>query len=199
MYATVNQEQPREYWNYERFQPVWREQDDYEVIRRLGRGKYSEVFEGVTVDADEKVVVKILKPVKKKRIKREIKILLNLRGGPNIITLYDTVKDPVSKTCSLVFEYVDCQDFKVLYPTFTDMDVRYYMYELLRGLDYAHSKGIMHRDIKPHNVMINHQSKILRIIDWYVLDCNPPSPPPSCPPTRPSIRFAIVCLTVGLY
>lgn len=36
-----------------------------------------------------------LKPVKKKKIKREIKILQNLRNGPNIITLYDIVKDPI--------------------------------------------------------------------------------------------------------
>lgn len=36
-----------------------------------------------------------LQPVKKKKIKREIKILENLRGGPNIISLLDIVKDPV--------------------------------------------------------------------------------------------------------
>uniref|UniRef100_A0A0A9XX56 non-specific serine/threonine protein kinase n=1 Tax=Lygus hesperus TaxID=30085 RepID=A0A0A9XX56_LYGHE len=46
------------------------------------------------------------------------------------------------------------------------MDIRYYCYELLRGLNYAHSKGIMHRDIKPQNVMIDHQQRKLRIIDW---------------------------------
>lgn len=40
----------------------------------------------------------ILQPVKKKKIKREIKILENLRGGPNIITLADIVKDPVVST-----------------------------------------------------------------------------------------------------
>jgi serine/threonine protein kinase len=55
----------------------------------------------------------ILKPVKKKKIKREIKILQNLVGGPNIITLLDIVRDPQSKTPSLVFEYVDNEDFKV--------------------------------------------------------------------------------------
>ena len=37
----------------------------------------------------------IFKPVKKKKIKREVKILENLRGGTNIIKLIDTVKDPV--------------------------------------------------------------------------------------------------------
>ena len=53
----------------------------------MGRGKYSEVFEAINVTNNEKCVVKILKPVKKKKIKREIKILKNLAGGPNIITL----------------------------------------------------------------------------------------------------------------
>ena len=44
----------------------------------MGRGKYSEVFEGKRAETDEKLVIKILKPVKKKKIQREIKILQNL-------------------------------------------------------------------------------------------------------------------------
>jgi serine/threonine protein kinase len=55
----------------------------------------------------------ILKPVKKKKIKREIKILQNLTGGPNIIQLLDMVRDPASETPSLIFEHVDNVDFKV--------------------------------------------------------------------------------------
>jgi serine/threonine protein kinase len=66
------------------------------------------------------------------QIKREIKILQNLCGGPNIIKLMDVVRDQHSKTPSLIFEYVNNTDFKQLYPTLTDYDIRYYIYELLK-------------------------------------------------------------------
>jgi casein kinase II subunit alpha len=46
-----------------------------------------------------------------------------------------------------------------LYPKFQDYDVRYYIFELLKALDFCHSKGIMHRDVKPHNVMIDHEKR----------------------------------------
>ena len=164
--ADVNVHQPPEYWDYENFTIEWGNQDDYEVVRKVGRGKYSEVFEGVKVATGEKCVTKILKPVKKKKIKREIKILQNLRGGPNVINLLDVVRDPGSRTPSLIFEHVDAADFKVLYPTLSDLDIRYYIFELLKALDFCHSRGIMHRDVKPHNVMIDHARRKLRLIDW---------------------------------
>jgi casein kinase II subunit alpha len=145
----------------------WGEQDDYEVVRKVGRGKYSEVFEGVRAQSvDQKCIIKILKPVKKKKIKREIKILQNLAGGVNIISLLDVVREPQSKTPSLIFEYVNNTDFKVLYPNLTDYDIRFYLMELLKALDFSHSQGIMHRDVKPHNIMIDHEKRQLRLIDW---------------------------------
>lgn len=70
--------------------------------------------------------------MKKKKIKREIKILENLRGGTNIITLQAVVKDPVSRTPALVFEHVNNTDFKQLYQTLNDYDIRYYLYELIK-------------------------------------------------------------------
>lgn len=111
-------------------------------------------------------MIKILKPVKKTKIKREIKILQNLCGGVNVIRLMDVVQDPGSKTPSLVFEHVNNLDFKVLYPKLSDFHIRYYLYELLKALDFCHSNGIMHRDVKPHNIMIAHEERKLRLIDW---------------------------------
>lgn len=167
VYHDANLHRDQSYWDYESMQMEYKgNQANYEVIRKLGRGKYSEVFEGINVQHDTKCVVKILKPVKKKKIKREIKILQNLYGGPNIIKLYDIVRDVQSKTPSLIFEHVNNVDFKLLYPTFTVYDMQYYLCELLLALDYCHSMGIMHRDVKPHNVMIDHEKRQLRLIDW---------------------------------
>ena len=112
------------------------------MVRKIGRGKYSEVFQGLNVSkapGQQECVIKILKPVKKKKIKREIKILQNLCGGINVIQLLDVVRDSQSKTPSLVFEHVNNTDFKVLYPTLTDYDIRYYLFELLKALDFCHS------------------------------------------------------------
>eukprot|EP00954_Amorphochlora_amoebiformis_P024762 1368625-Amorphochlora_amoeboformis.AAC.1 len=74
--------------------------------------------------------------------------------------------DPHSKTKCLIFEFVDACDFKTLFPNLSDTDIRYYMFQLLQALDFCHSKGIIHRDVKPHNVMIDHRRRKLRLIDW---------------------------------
>lgn len=136
------------------------------MVKKIGRGKYSEVFAGYSVRNGHKCVVKVLKPVKKKKIKREIKILQNLSGGQNVVQLLDITKDPLTKTPCLIFEHINNVDFKLLYPTLSDFDVRYYINELLKALDFCHSMGIMHRDVKPHNVIIDPEKRILRLIDW---------------------------------
>lgn len=48
----------------------------------------------------------------------------------------------------------------------SDYEVRLYLYKLLQGLDFAHSRGLMHRDVKPRNVVINRRTRTLRLIDW---------------------------------
>lgn len=61
VYADVNSQNPREYWDYESYVVDWGNQEDYQLVRKLGRGKYSEVFEAINITNNEKCVVKILK------------------------------------------------------------------------------------------------------------------------------------------
>jgi len=166
IYADANARLGRDWFDYDHLAVQWGNQDQYEIVRRVGRGKYSEVFEGVHLAENERCIIKVLKPVKRSKIKREVKILQNLAGGPNIVTLFDVVRDPASKIPSIITEYVNNVDFRELYPRFTDADVRFYTLEVLKALDFCHSKGIMHRDLKPHNIMIDPLARKLRVIDW---------------------------------
>ncbi|ETE61504.1 hypothetical protein L345_12743, partial [Ophiophagus hannah] len=72
VYTDVNTQRPCEYWDYESHVVEWGNQDDYQLVRKLGRGKYSEVFEAINITNNEKVVVKILKgdliPVRSLRV-----------------------------------------------------------------------------------------------------------------------------------
>ena len=61
VYADANAHRPREYWDYESYVVEWGSQDDYQLVRKLGRGKYSEVFEAVNMTNNDKAVVKVLK------------------------------------------------------------------------------------------------------------------------------------------
>jgi len=135
-YADAAQQQPKEYWN-DVCNIEWGNQDKYEVLQQLGKGKYGEVFEGVNTETNQRCVVKIMRPVKEQRLKREIKILRLVSGGPNIVTLHEVVRDPDTKTPCFIFEFVDTMTLKELQAVVTDMDVRSYMYQV--GL--AHMLG----------------------------------------------------------
>ncbi|ORZ25261.1 kinase-like domain-containing protein [Absidia repens] len=178
-YTYANVSQPKSYYDYEALQIEWGVQNNYEIYRKLAVAR-------INIVNQEKCVIKVLKPVKKMKIQREIKILQNLTGGPNIIGLLDVVRDEQSRVPSFIFEHVANSDFKFLYPLLSDLEIRYYMMELLKALDYCHSKGIIHRDVKPQNVMIDHSQKKLRLIDWGLADFYHPG-------TEYNVRVASRC------
>jgi len=166
VYANVNEGLGPGWYDYDRLHIDWNVPDRYEILRRVGGGKYSEVFEGIDLTNEETCIIKVLKPVAKHKIKREIKILRNLSGGPNIVGLLDVVRDPASRSNSLIMEYVENTDWKDVYGTFTELEIKHYGFQLFKALDFVHSRGIMHRDLKPNNIMYDREKRKIRVIDW---------------------------------
>ncbi|KAG6333064.1 hypothetical protein ID866_6026 [Astraeus odoratus] len=168
-YADVNSALGRSWYDYENFTIEWSTPERYEIVDR--------VFQGVDMVNSETCIIKVLKPVADKKIKREVKILRNLTGGPNIIALLDVVQDPSGRYHSLIMEHVESMDWKKLLFVLTEADIKYYTFQLLKALDFVHSRGVMHRDVKPGNVMIDHRRRKLRLIDWGLAEFYHPSVP----------------------
>uniref|UniRef100_A0A5S6QFS7 Casein kinase II subunit alpha n=1 Tax=Trichuris muris TaxID=70415 RepID=A0A5S6QFS7_TRIMR len=154
------------YWSYVSHVIEYGNIDNYCLIRPLGSGRYGKVFEGIDLRNNERVAIKVLKPLDIMKVKREVKILENLQGKGNVIQLKDIVPNPVTRTPALITEYVNCTDFSTIYLNLTDYQIRYYIREVLKALDYCHSHGIMHRDVKPHNIVVDPAMGKLRLIDW---------------------------------
>jgi len=161
--------------DYDKFPLVFGCEDDYDVRRPLGKGAHGEVFEGIRTHNASSIaptasgdlcVIKKLKSAKERMIRREVQILHNLRDGPNIIALLDVVQGPRSKEASLIFEHGDFVELKSVSKMLSDEEVRFYIFEILRALEYCHSQGIMHRDVKPRNVVVNLETKQIRLIDF---------------------------------
>ncbi|KAF7684172.1 putative casein kinase II subunit alpha like protein [Astathelohania contejeani] len=166
-YANINTNKPESEYNYDKYNIEEGDIDDYEITKRIGQGKYSEVFLGKKIDpSNSKCVIKVLKPVRLSKVKREIMILRKL-DHPGIVDLWDVVRDPDSGAYILIFEYFEAyRDTRSLFKLFEMQDIRFLMKQILTALDYAHGNGIIHRDIKPQNIIINPVSKQLKVIDW---------------------------------
>lgn len=142
--------------------------EPYEIVDYIGTGKYCDVFTAYrNHDYSKLVAIKVLRPVRQSKYNREAKILFDLKGGPNIVELYEVVQNPRTLQYSFVFEYIkeEC-DYSALFDHISLQEAQIYLYQLMRAVQFAHSKGIMHRDIKPLNIIYDRQERKLRLIDW---------------------------------
>ena len=155
VFSNVLESVPQEEYDYEKTMIEWSEPNNYQIVKKIGRGKYSDVFLGVVKGSHYPCCIKSLKPVREEKFRREIMVLQRLLGGPNIVKLYDCVMEKSTGTPSLIMEYVNNTNYKEIYPAFKMRDIKQYIREILIGLNFTHSKGIIHRDIKPQNICYN--------------------------------------------
>jgi len=66
----------------------------------------------------------------------------------------------------IVFDYFEAEHYRTLFPALTKLQIKHFIYQTLKTLNYAHNLGIMHRDIKPLNVLMSKETQEVRVIDW---------------------------------
>jgi hypothetical protein len=140
----------------------WR--DRYELVGRIGSGGFAEVYEAVDLTLDEPVALKIVADGRSlnARVVREVEAAAAL-DHPGIVALYDWFAD--GERSVLVWELVRGESLDKLGDELGDGDVVAVGVELLDALAYAHSQGIVHRDVKPQNVMLNDDGHV-KVMDF---------------------------------
>nr|XP_012154364.1 PREDICTED: cyclin-dependent-like kinase 5 isoform X2 [Megachile rotundata] len=142
----------------------------YEKLEKIGEGTYGTVFKAKNRETHEIVALKRVRldeddeGVPSSAL-REICLLKELKHK-NIVRLYDVLHS--DRKLILVFEHCD-QDLKKYFDSLNgeiDLDVvKSFLYQLLRGLAFCHSRNVLHRDLKPQNLLINKNGE-LKLADF---------------------------------
>ena len=144
----------------------------YEIIRKIGDGGMAFVYEAKDRLLNRIVAVKVLRPefVDDEeflaKFKREAEAVANI-SHPNIVNVYDVGCD--GKVNYIVMEYVDGQNLKEIIKNegtldeYTALDITK---QIAKALSAAHKKGVIHRDIKPHNILISSEGRNVKVADF---------------------------------
>ncbi|CAL9217285.1 unnamed protein product [Arabidopsis halleri] len=151
---------------------VPRRADSFEKLDKIGQGTYSIVYKARDLETGKIVAMKKVRfanmdPESVRFMAREINILRKL-DHPNVMKLQCLVTSKLSGSLHLVFEYME-HDLSglALRPgvKFTEPQIKCFMKQLLCGLEHCHSRGILHRDIKGSNLLVNNDG-VLKIGDF---------------------------------
>ncbi|GMJ11696.1 hypothetical protein like AT1G71530 [Hibiscus trionum] len=149
-----------------------RRAESFEKLEKIGEGTYSSVYKAHDLETGKIVAMKKVRfanmdPESVRFMAREIIILRKL-DHPNVMKLEGIVASRTSRSLYLVFEYME-HDLAGLAATpgmsFTEPQIKCYMQQLLRGLKHCHSRGVLHRDIKGSNLLIDNNG-VLKIADF---------------------------------
>uniref|UniRef100_A0A7I4EJ94 Protein kinase domain-containing protein n=1 Tax=Physcomitrium patens TaxID=3218 RepID=A0A7I4EJ94_PHYPA len=144
----------------------------FEKLDKIGQGTYSNVYKARDLETGKIVALKKvrfdnLEPESVRFMAREIQVLRRL-DHPNVVKLEGLVTSRMSCSLYLVFEYME-HDLAGLAACpgimFTESQVKCYLQQLLRGLEHCHRQGVLHRDIKGSNLLLDNGG-MLKIADF---------------------------------
>uniref|UniRef100_A0A8C9V624 cyclin-dependent kinase n=1 Tax=Scleropages formosus TaxID=113540 RepID=A0A8C9V624_SCLFO len=143
--------------------------ETYVKLDKLGEGTYATVYKGRSKLTDNLVALKEIRLEHEEGAPctaiREVSLLKDLKHA-NIVTLHDIIH--TDKCLTLVFEYLekdlkqymdDCGNIMSMH------NVKIFLFQLLRGLAYCHRRKVLHRDLKPQNLLINDKGE-LKLADF---------------------------------
>lgn len=151
--------------------PELREHPRYRIIALVGRGGMGSVYRAEHLLMQRSAAIKVINPelvrhpTAVERFRREVQAAAKL-SHPNIVAAWDA--EQAGNLHLLVMEFVDGTDLATIVQQQGPLDVEKtcsYIAQAASGLQHAHEKGMVHRDIKPHNLMLTPDGRV-RILDF---------------------------------
>ncbi|MBN1224641.1 MAG: protein kinase [Candidatus Aminicenantes bacterium] len=143
----------------------------YEIIEELGKGGMGKVYKAFDREINEKIALKIIRPeiaANKNiiaRFRNELRIARKI-SHRNVCRMFDLGKD--GETKYITMELVSGEDLKKTIRRMGPFTIRKTLFiskQICHGLSEAHQLGVVHRDLKPHNIMIDKEGNV-RIMDF---------------------------------
>ena len=144
----------------------------YQLLRKVGDGGMAFVYEAKDKSLNRIVAVKVLRPEFGddedflKKFRREAEAIASV-SHPNIVSIYDVGED--RNVNYIVMEFIDGKNLKDIIRSegildeYTALEITK---QIAKALSLAHRKGIIHRDIKPHNILISNEGRIVKVADF---------------------------------
>ena len=137
--------------------------------KRIGKGSFSTIYKGYSTKNNEVYAIKEIvvdKKQNKSLVKRELSVLKTL-DHPSIVKLHDVIIDTSYNNIYFVLDYYPKGDFAKFLDNkpLKEKFCRKYLKQLAQGLEYLLSKDILHRDLKPQNILLTNEYNI-KITDF---------------------------------